>query len=301
MMRRSWHLVVPLAAVGVLALQGACVEGFEFKFSENSGGGSSTNSGTAGGGAAGGPASSSSGTGGGKTCNAAADCGDICGTPMCNSGVCSWTNPQPNGSADLFTQVYGDCKEKQCQAGEAVEVTVSDDKYDFSNECFVDDCYTDGMPAVKSSAACTVPFSAVTGKCSPSGVCLRCLVDMDCPSGQKCSAFGKCLAATCTNMTKDGSETDLDCGGACDPCDAGKTCNSNADCKGRGACKSNPKVCFVADCNDSAQNQDETDVDCGGTCATAGMGPNMGKCEIDEKCLFPSDCASNNCVAGFCK
>jgi hypothetical protein len=294
-------LIVPLAAVSALAMQGACVENFQFEFTGAGGvGGSSTSTGVAGGGAAGGPASSSSGTGGGKTCNMAAECGDICGTPACDMGECSWTNPKPNGSADLFTQVYGDCKERQCRDGEAVEVALAGDKYDWSNECFADDCYTGDMPAVKTGASCAV-LGGGSGKCSPSGVCRRCLVNMDCPSEQKCSPFGKCLASTCSNGMKDGNETDVDCGNACNPCDVAKLCNSPTDCKDRGACKSSPKVCFGADCYDSVRNQDETDVDCGGTCASNGLGPNMGKCGVNALCLYPSDCESNNCVAGVCK
>ncbi|UQA59084.1 hypothetical protein [Polyangium aurulentum] len=292
-------MVVPLAAVGALAMLGACVERFDVTYSGSGGGASSSASSGTGGGTGGAPASSSSGVGGGKTCTMAAECGDICGTPACTMGMCEWTNPKPDGSPDLFTQVYGDCKELQCQDGQAVERADNSDKYDWSNECFTDDCYTD-MPAVKTGAACT-PVGGGSGKCSQSGVCLRCLVDTDCSGGAKCSAFGKCLAASCSNLAKDGTETDVDCGGSCDPCGETKACNSAGDCKDRGVCKGNPKVCFVADCFDGAPNQDETDVDCGGICAETGMGPNNGKCEGGQKCLFPSDCLSNNCVAGVCK
>ena len=45
-------------------------------------------------------------------------------------------------------------------------------------------------------------------------------------------------------------------------------------------------------CSDSIQNQDETDVDCGGSvCAGCGIG---------QSCSIPSDCASGNCMGGTC-
>jgi hypothetical protein len=40
------------------------------------------------------------------------------------------------------------------------------------------------------------------------------------------------------------------------------------------------------------QNQNESDIDCGGTC-----GPT---CQTGQKCLGGADCVSNNCQAGVC-
>jgi hypothetical protein len=44
-------------------------------------------------------------------------------------------------------------------------------------------------------------------------------------------------------------------------------------------------------CDDRAQNQGESDVDCGGPCAP---------CEPNLKCTAPADCATASCTAGFC-
>ncbi len=44
-------------------------------------------------------------------------------------------------------------------------------------------------------------------------------------------------------------------------------------------------------CFDGAQNESETDVDCGGSCAA---------CSIGSSCVAPSDCASNLCTEGVC-
>lgn len=52
-----------------------------------------------------------------------------------------------------------------------------------------------------------------------------------------------------------------------------------------------PIVEEVATCVDNKKNQDETDVDCGGSC---------GSCVAGKKCSANSDCASNICTAGTC-
>jgi hypothetical protein len=50
---------------------------------------------------------------------------------------------------------------------------------------------------------------------------------------------------------------------------------------------------YVDQCSDSSQNQDETDVDCGGLiCAS--------KCSLGQMCELPSDCITKFCEAGFC-
>src|SRR6185436_17589841 len=45
--------------------------------------------------------------------------------------------------------------------------------------------------------------------------------------------------------------------------------------------------CQAASCNDGVQNGDETDVNCGGSCA---------KCADNKVCLIASDCQSNVCT-----
>src|SRR5581483_8926401 len=43
------------------------------------------------------------------------------------------------------------------------------------------------------------------------------------------------VGASCTDNTRNGDETDIDCGGSCGRCGVGKTCQLNADCAS-GAC-----------------------------------------------------------------
>ena len=76
-----------------------------------------------------------------------------------------------------------------------------------------------------------------------------------------------CVATECSDGMKDGSETDVDCGGStCSPCGLGMACLVNADCTSFG-CDVHLKVCIAATCTDGQQNGDETGIDCGGgTC-----------------------------------
>lgn len=110
--------------------------------------------------------------------------------------------------------------------------------------------------------------------CDGQGACVACLANDDC-KGQTllpfcATAIGACVACTnddpcmkdglvcldfacktpaCKNGAKDGSESDIDCGGTCAPCGSGKACGAGADCA-TGLCDSTTKVCI---CNDQGQ------------------------------------------------
>jgi len=94
--------------------------------------------------------------------------------------------------------------------------------------------------------------------------------------------------AGCNNDKKDGSETDIDCGGNCASCANGKSCRLDSDCISR-FCNASNK-CAEPKCNDGIKNGAETDVDCGGNCNK--------KCDIDDHCNEDKDCKTNNCDAG---
>jgi hypothetical protein len=95
---------------------------------------------------------------------------------------------------------------------------------------------------------------------------------------------GFCVTS-CGDGVKDGTETDVDCGGQCSAnCDAGQGCNSGFDCKDK-IC-SNGK-CVAGTCSDGVRNVDESDVDCGG-----------GTC---PDCRYGKDCGGNSdCISGYC-
>jgi hypothetical protein len=93
----------------------------------------------------------------------------------------------------------------------------------------------------------------------------------------------------CYNFAKDGTETDIDCGGDCIKCALNKTCAVFSDCISN-YCRNG--ICAEPKCNDLIRNGQETGVDCGGAvCAPCGLG---------GSCLLDSDCQSGNCFAGIC-
>ncbi|MCB9734189.1 MAG: hypothetical protein H6745_16455 [Deltaproteobacteria bacterium] len=46
-----------------------------------------------------------------------------------------------------------------------------------------------------------------------------------------------CAEPSCEDGAEDGDETDVDCGGSCEPCEAGAGCASDADCRFEGVCE----------------------------------------------------------------
>ncbi len=127
------------------------------------------------------------------------------------------------------------------------------------------------------------------GMCPPCGNGKTCKENEDCKS--KYCSNGVCKdkeKELCKNGIKDLFETDVDCGGMCPPCETGKKCFSNNDCKTK-VCLNN--TCVEPSCNDNIKNQGESDVDCGGPCKP---------CEINKRCHTDSDCITNNCVSGRC-
>ena len=67
--------------------------------------------------------------------------------------------------------------------------------------------------------------------------------------------------ATCGDSVQNGEETDVDCGGACEPCADGAACLGAADCQSA-MCINN--ICAVPTCTDTVKNGSEVNVDCGG-------------------------------------
>jgi cohesin domain-containing protein len=84
-----------------------------------------------------------------------------------------------------------------------------------------------------------------------------------CAPGATCTG-GACVStSSCTDGVKDGSETDVDCGGGvCPACPIGKSCLVNGDCQSQtcsgGFCQQ------ASTCSDGVKDGDETGVDCGG-------------------------------------
>lgn len=96
-------------------------------------------------------------------------------------------------------------------------------------------------------------------------------------------------SATCSDGIKNGTESDVDCGGSCGVCANLKACGGNTDCSS-GVCKAGQ--CNAVSCMDGLKNGKETDVDCGGTDCTA--------CAATKACAATTDCTSGVCTGNVC-
>ncbi len=125
------------------------------------------------------------------------------------------------------------------------------------------------------------------GTCAACDLDKKCAVDADCTSGACDSITKICVADACADDHLDGTETDVDCGGAsCARCDLGKACVVDGDCASK-SCDSATQTCVADACSDHHQDGAETDVDCGGgTCAA---------CDLGKSCSSDRDCASGHC------
>jgi hypothetical protein len=128
------------------------------------------------------------------------------------------------------------------------------------------------------------------GACSSQGfTCddgVACNANSDCTS-QFCS--GHVCTGHCTSKKREADETDVDCGGMeCKPCADGKRCLAPTDCASS-ICNNN--VCAAATCSDNVTNQDESDTDCGGTCAPPSY------CMVGQHCNSAADCKTYVCNA----
>lgn len=99
----------------------------------------------------------------------------------------------------------------------------------------------------------------------------------------------------CTAPIRNGSETDVGCGGpVCPACKVGKDCEVDKDCASPAVCDApegglGTPICQLPSCHDGKKDGLETDIDCGG--------PTCAPCSPGQVCLGPSDCTSLVCSA----
>jgi hypothetical protein len=247
---------------------------------------------TAGGGAAG--ASSQPNHGGGSggsggTANGSAGsnngglAGAVDGAAGASGAPCA---DQPKGHL-IAHHSPPDCRSDVCD-GQGAVISADDPTQlpPSDNPCEVGTCASDGPHLLPQPAATTCMTSDGGTQCDGAGRCVQCLVSKECAGAQTCVA-NRCVAsASCTDQLKDGTETDIDCGGvACAPCPVGAQCNDDQDCASD-TCHPLLKTCSAATCIDETQDGSETDVDCGGACRG---------CIPGQKCNANSDCASQKC------
>jgi hypothetical protein len=228
----------------------------------------------------------------GRKCNVKSDC--AYGT--CSSGYCTCTprtckqitgacGPNiPDGCGTLLT----------CDACSLLCNDTMKDGNETAADCGGPDC-----PKCKPGATCNG-----NGDCE-SAVC----------KAATTGAQQTCRAPTCMDTTKNGGESDVDCGGpTCLKCANGRACTGHADCASancvNGLCACKPLTC--ADyptqcgslsngcgatiqcscaplCMDTMQDGHETDVNCGGG--------DCSPCMAGQACMVASDCDTGNCAA----
>jgi len=221
----------------------------------------------------------------GKMCLRATDCAsglcvnNVCET-SCSDGIKdgSETDVDCGGpvcmgcAAGKACRVNGDCAGGACVAGAcaALPSTCSDGIKD-GNETDVD----------------------CGGSCKPCATGFECMTGADCQSGVCFGVFGpaRCQAPSCSDGVKNGTETDVDCGGSCPtPCPLGKGCLQGSDCAtlycGGTVCAPNPS------CSNGVLDPGEVDVDCGG--------PICPSCAVGKMCLKNADCQSALCTSDKC-
>jgi hypothetical protein len=100
------------------------------------------------------------------------------------------------------------------------------------------------------------------------------------------------ISSHCSDGWIDQGETDLDCGGPCDPCVDDLACKHNYDCVSR-YCSSG--YCKTPSCNDGLMNGLETGLDCGGGCPACICWENWD-CALDGS----ENCSANQCLQSSC-
>lgn len=204
------------------------------------------------------------GTGG---CQDAEDCDDDnrCTIDECDTetGECS-NQSVPDGPAPTELQLPGDCLRVICSSGTPDTEPDDTDLPDDDNQC-TDDVCTDGAPSNPQLPAHTECDQLGGHYCNSAGVCVECTNHDHCTLPLTCGGGGEPYVCGCTPEVCD----TLSCGFGDDlKCDTG-----------------------IKDCNNDAQDGDETDVDCGGTPTTCSL-----RCQAGDDCLQPTDCASANCM-----
>jgi len=278
----------------------------------------------------------SSGSDGGSPQQDAAVCvpsecpptGTTCVTPQCTTTGCATANA---AAGTLCTDSGGTV----CNAtGECVECLTPPDCPASTTVCVINTCTGSacGTMMAARGTACTESGGVV---CDGNGACtaMHCTdnvrdadeTDVDCGGGcgatcmhtapqQLCNVAADCLSGvcggaaplhcqppTCTDNVRNGTETDVDCGGTC-----GATCKDTGPqqrCQVGGDCLSGVcgagQLCQPPTCSDSAENGAETDIDCGGAmCVSLGLtcAPTKG-CLVDVDCTGAALCASGTHTA----
>ncbi|APR85895.1 Tryptophan synthase alpha chain [Minicystis rosea] len=155
-----------------------------------------------------------------------ADCGEStdCNKLSCVDKACK-AEPVP-AAQSLPDDAAGDCMIPRCDGqGTLTHVHEPSDVPMSADTCTSYTCGDDGPKASYAAAGTTCGAKF----CDGVGACVECVVDANCGAAPAYCNANAC--ASCTDNTKNGDETDVDCGGAhCLKCN-GEACGSPTECK----------------------------------------------------------------------
>lgn len=219
-------------------------------------------------------------------------------TPFNKPGDCAryeCVEGKPTRVADNMDvpKFEGPCSSRQCEGGEIIFVKEQDGAPCDSllhpkGTCVQGECHECAQNGMVTSCEDPLSMCSSTFECAAPH-CNNQMIDPNlgetstdcggpcpgCPVGKPCEAHGDCASKVCDSKickqpacpdgVKNGSETDVDCGGldnfcqlACDP---GMRCVKNEDCTSL-VCHN--EICQEPACGDGVQNGDELMKDCGG-------------------------------------
>ncbi len=212
-----------------------------------------------------------------------------CSPPSCDDGVLNGDELQPDCGG-------GTCP--GCPDGAACASGA-----DCASEVCGDDglCAAPGCDDGVSNGSESAPDCG--GACGGCGTGSRCNGASDCLNGV-CLANGCapgvalcCQPRACADGVRNGTESDVDCGGPCADCGTGERCNNAFDCLSRvcgaGGCAAGAQLCCQApSCGDGIANGGEPVPDCGNAAC--------GLCAVGAVCTASAQCQSGLCQAGRC-
>ncbi|MFM2152435.1 MAG: hypothetical protein RL199_870 [Pseudomonadota bacterium] len=266
---------------------------------------------------------------GGQRCAFTGDCkaglsctGGLCGAQLgasctksadCLSGLCG----KPTGATrSICLQAFPNEDLRHCN-----DKILDADETDL-------DCGGVACSPCADKLKCSGPDDCLSGVCSTNGQCApptckdgiqngqetaidcggakcgKCVAGVMVPSADSCLSgvrsedLGICLDPTCFDGRKNGTETDVDCGGGyCAACADTRGCAAASDCA-NGVCPIALKKCAAPSNADRVRNGDETDVDCGGS---SGKACALRKaCRVKVDCVAGSECANGQCAPAEC-
>jgi len=224
----------------------------------------------------------------GKGCETGADCSSkVCDKAQLTCSPPDCTDGQTNGqetAQDCGGVACPKCADgKACSQGSDCSSAVCS-----ASVCQAPTCNDAAKNGDETGVDCGGGCVASQSKTCKDGE--PCALDGDCTSGICIGTPKTCAAPTCTDGIKNGTETDLNCGGgACPKCDDGKACTVAADCVSS-VCTSSK--CQAPKCDDKTKNGTETDEDCGSSCP---------KCADTKGCAAATDCVSGVCTGNKCQ